>query len=154
MSILIIDPRAKELIAISDGAAALSPPADEIVKAAVAEALTNPAATKTDLVAGLNATINLAQRILAAINESDPEGHQTHAMARESMKEVQNWAALMASDDAKLLSWYGSVVEIERIEQSEDRIIVNGRLRPDNKPVRIELAPDDAVGYYVSDQDS
>ncbi|SIL07739.1 hypothetical protein [Mycobacteroides abscessus] len=154
MSILIIDPRAKELIAISDGAAALSPPADEIVKAAVAEALTNPAATKTDLVAGLNATINLAQRILAALNESEPKGYQTHSTASRSMKEVQNWAALMASDDAKLLSWYDSVVEIERIEQSEELIIVNGRVRPDNKPVRIELAPDDAVGYYVNDQDS
>lgn len=35
------------------------------------------------------------------------------------MKEVQNWAALMASEDAKLLAWNDSLVEIERIEQSE-----------------------------------
>lgn len=74
MSILTIDPRAEELIALSDGAAWLSPPSEEVVTAAVAEALTELVGTKADLVAGLNATIELAQRILATVDHSGEDG--------------------------------------------------------------------------------
>ncbi|WP_079580451.1 hypothetical protein [Mycobacteroides abscessus] len=77
MSILTVDPRAEELIAISDGSAWLSPPTDNVVSEAVAKALTELVGTKADLVAGLTATIELAQRILLAVDQSGLESHES-----------------------------------------------------------------------------
>ncbi len=60
-----IEPRVKDLIALADGAAWLTPPTDNSIAEALAQA--QPVGTTDDLVGGLKATIELAQRIIDTI---------------------------------------------------------------------------------------
>jgi len=65
-----IEPRVKRLIAVADGAAWLTAPADSTIAGALAEA--DLVGSKDDLVEQFKATIELAQRIIDTIERTDP----------------------------------------------------------------------------------
>lgn len=61
------EPRVRDLIALAAVASSLTPPADSDIT----ETLDSPelTSTKTDLVEGLNSTIELAKRIIAHVEQ-------------------------------------------------------------------------------------
>lgn len=61
------EPRVSQLIAVADGAGWLIPPRDSDITDALASA--ELIGTRADLIAGLNSTIELAQRIIAATEQ-------------------------------------------------------------------------------------
>lgn len=67
---ITIERRVRDLIAIADGGAWLTPPSDSAVNDALAQA--ELVGSKADLVAGLKATIELAHRVIRSVEETDP----------------------------------------------------------------------------------
>lgn len=62
------EPRVRNLIALADGAAWHIPPSDSAIASALDEA--QLAGTKADLIEGLTATIQLAQRMILRIQQN------------------------------------------------------------------------------------
>lgn len=65
-----IEPRVKQLIAIADGAAWLTAPDDTAITEALGKV--DLVGTKIDLVAGLKSTIELANRVIRTIEQTEP----------------------------------------------------------------------------------
>lgn len=62
------EPRVNQIITLADGAGWLTPPRDSDITDALREA--ELIGTQADLVAGLNSTIELAKRIIAAVEQT------------------------------------------------------------------------------------